>query len=465
MSTSTRASRSAQVGGPTTEASPRPAVRPRWPHRLRTYAVAAAAYLLVSIWMTGAWHHGFGLDRNQFLQDQPDPTGFVFFLRWWPWAILHDHNPFVVRGITWPAPYDAAWLTSVPGPALLGAPVTLLFGPIVTWNLYLILAPVASAFAMLAFLELLGAAPFPAGVGGFLFGFSAYEVGQLQGHLHLIVTFPVPLLALLLVGRLRGFVGSRTFIAATAALATFLVYTSLEITATATVFGIIAAALFAIWYHNEARALLHALWRDIAKAVGLVVVLSLPLLWYLASDLSASHELPNSPTYWSTDLLNFVIPTPTTALGGSLLQPMTSHFTGNSSEWGGYVGIVALLLTTLAIVDAVRSRRRWAVPLAIWTIFAAVATLGPYLHVDGVITRLPLPWWIPAHLPLLEGALPNRLMLYVSFAVAVWLGLWGSWAKTPRARAWRYGSLLLAVAVALPSPPGPHMVETTRPPE
>jgi hypothetical protein len=35
------------------------------------------------------------------------------------------------------------------------------------------------------------------------------------------------------------------------------------------------------------------------------------------------------------------------------------------------------------------------------------------------LLAVPLPWWIPAHLPVLDDILPNRLMVYVDLAAAI----------------------------------------------
>jgi hypothetical protein len=44
------------------------------------------------------------------------------------------------------------------------------------------------------------------------------------------------------------------------------------------------------------------------------------------------------------------------------------------------------------------------------TVIVAVLSLGPHLHVNGNVTPIPLPWAVVAHVPLMESALPSRLM-------------------------------------------------------
>ena len=88
---------------------------------------------------------------------------------------------------------------------------------------------------------------------------------------------------------------------------------------------------------------------------------------------------------------------------------MSSHFSGNASEWDAYLGIPLVLLLVLATV------RFWVLVIRTGGIVAAifaVCSLGPQLHVAGhQLSAIVLPWWIPAHLPLLENILPARLMM------------------------------------------------------
>jgi hypothetical protein len=97
---------------------------------------------------------------------------------------------------------------------------------------------------------------------------------------------------------------------------------------------------------------------------------------------------------------------------------ISSHFSGNASEWDAYLGIPLILLLVLATV------RFWKMPAirtaGLLALIIAVLSLGPHLNVQKhVLLALPLPWWIPAHIPVLDDILPNRLMVYVDLAAAV----------------------------------------------
>src|SRR5579862_7300458 len=60
-----------------------------------------------------------------------DPNLFVWMFAWWPHAISLGVNPFHSSAIWVPGGYDLAWTTSVPGLAVIFAPLTLVAGPVV----------------------------------------------------------------------------------------------------------------------------------------------------------------------------------------------------------------------------------------------------------------------------------------------------------------------------------------------
>ena len=72
-----------------------------------------------------------------------DPQIFVWSFAWWPHAILHGLNPFYTHQIWAPDGFNLAWATSVPGLAIAFAPLTLLFGPVLAYNVASIAMPLA----------------------------------------------------------------------------------------------------------------------------------------------------------------------------------------------------------------------------------------------------------------------------------------------------------------------------------
>lgn len=425
--------------------------------RSLVYLAGLALYAGAALWLTGIPGHDV---VHQMIDGGPDPQATVFFLKWWPWALLHGHNPFELRQLTWPATYDSAWLTSVAGPAVLGAPVTLLLGPVATWNLWLILAPVTAGLATLVLLETLEVGAVGAIAGGFVVGFSMFTVNEMEGHLFLTLFFPLPLLAALLIRRLRGQIRPAWFVALSILLAAFLLYTSTELFATATVAGLLGLLVLLIFYPKAFVNAGKRLAKELVGIVAGIAVLGAPLLAYALADLKIGNGSFQSPSRYSIDLLDYIVPTPRALVGGSLAGRLV-HFTGNGAEQFGYIGIGLALSCVLAMVAGLR-RRRWAAPFAIWTLLLAVFALGPELHLASDTTGLlPLPWGLASGIPVLKDALPTRLVVYVFLAVATWGALWTSWAPSRRQRLVRNLALVAGAVLVLPNPGWIHWVRPT----
>src|SRR6516165_6150806 len=120
--------------------------------------------------------HTTGWTRS-FLGKSGDPLSYIWFLNWWPFAIAHHLNPFLSNYVWYPKGYNFTWATAVPSAALLGAPLTLLGGPVLTYNFWLIMAPALSAWSAFLLTRYLTRDWAAALVGGYLFGFSTYELG------------------------------------------------------------------------------------------------------------------------------------------------------------------------------------------------------------------------------------------------------------------------------------------------
>src|SRR5439155_9870399 len=74
-----------------------------------------------------------------------DPSMFIWFFRWWPYALAHAQNPLVTHLLWAPHGVDLTAGTPIPGPSLVAAPLTLLAGPVVAYDVVMLLAPALSA--------------------------------------------------------------------------------------------------------------------------------------------------------------------------------------------------------------------------------------------------------------------------------------------------------------------------------
>jgi hypothetical protein len=350
-----------------------------------------------------------------------DPSLIMWFLRYWPWAAAHHLTSLQTHLVWQPAGLNLAWTTSVPLLALLGLPFTLLGGSILAFNLLTLAAPaLAAGAAYLLCLELFEV-PVAALIGGWLFGFSPYEAAQTIDHLNLDFTCLLPLLLLAVVRRLRGKSGRAFSVAAFGLLlgAQFLICP--EILATSALVSGIALAL-AVWLLPPRRPQFAALLLDLTLAAPIALLLSAPILYaMLTGPFDVAH-----PAQWSyifsTDLLNFILPTKTAAYGGAFFHHFSKTFSGGLDEQAGYLGLPVIVLLFIA------GRQFWRRPeyrlLFIVLVIVLLASLGPELHIAGHATGIALPWALLLHLPLLGAALPARMALYSSLLIAIILSGW-----------------------------------------
>jgi hypothetical protein len=379
-----------------------------------------------------------------------DPSSHVWFLAWWPHAIAHGLNPFVSRFVWAPSGYNLAGSTADPGPSLLLAPVTAAFGPVVAYNVLAVLAPVLSAWAAYLLCRHVSGATGPSLLGGYLFGFCTYELGQMMGHPNLALVAMVPLMVLLVLLRVEGRLSPRRFVVllAVSLVAQYLVST--EVLFTATVFGFLTLGLAALMMGGEVRGRLRALVPLVALAYGLAAVPLAPFLYYEARNLSHSPIYAFYPSYYSNDLLNFVVPTSLTRVGRGDFARVAAAFSGNVSEQSAYLGLpVVAMLFAFALG---RWRRRSTRLLLAALGLVCLASLGPVLHVGGTAT-MTLPWRWLVSLPLFKYALPGRFMLFAFLIVGVVAALWlaGPGEGEPAWRVWaRWSVAALAVLFLLP---------------
>lgn len=407
---------------------------------MRRDGLILAAYLAVSFLYFGvpiAAHPG-----RYLIGKGPDPTVLVWALAWWPYAILHWQNPIVTHAIWAPVGQNLAWAPSVPGLALLAAPITLTAGPAVSYNVLAIALPACSAWTAYLLCHYLTHALLPSIVGGYLFGFSAYELGQTEGHMQITAVFLVPLVALVVLRFLDGSFSARraTFMLGVLLALQLSFAAEVELTLTLTL-AVALAVGFAVV--PSARSRLRRLAGPLAGAYGLAALLNAPLLAYFFLDFQRGGV--NSPSNFPADLANLVIPTPLTWAGWHWTESISFRFLGNNAENGAYLGLPSLAIVAWYLW----SRRRTPIArfLSVMLAFGLVVELGFSLHVVGR-SYFSLPWSAVGNLPVLNSMLPVRYSMFVALGVAVAVACW---AATGAPRLVRAALLALAVVATAPS--------------
>ncbi len=165
---------------------------------MKNHAYWRAFLILISYALIASLYYGIGVLphlQSHYVGYQADPSLFIWMINWWPFAISHHLNPLYTHYLWQPVGYSVANATSIPALALLMWPMTKLFGAVASYNLLAIYLNALSAWTAYLLCRYLTKSTLSAWIGGFIFGFSTYQIGQtLGGHLNLLSTFILPLL-------------------------------------------------------------------------------------------------------------------------------------------------------------------------------------------------------------------------------------------------------------------------------
>ena len=379
-----------------------------------------------------------------------DQGFFAWSLVHWVEVLGHGQAPFLTDRIDAPGGFNLAWATTIPGPAILLAPLTALAGPLASYNLLAIAAPALAAWTAYLLCRHLTADPLASIIGGWAFGFSSYVLGETLNHLNLALVWTLPLIVLVVVRLVDGTLAPRRGAVALAALIGMQLLTFSEIAATGALVGaLVLVGALALGPDDARRRLARALpWIGAGFAGG--VAIASPLL-------IAAFRHPNPiaerirPDLYPLDLKNLWLPTQITWIGGARFQEESLRFAGNLTEQLGYVGPV---LIVVAIAGAVRWRHvRWVWIVVLGVIVSIVLALGAQLTIGGVPGRS-LPWQAVTHLPLIRLALPTRIVVFAWLGIAVLAALFAM--RDPRERpaiaGLRIGVAVIALACLLPAP-------------
>jgi hypothetical protein len=388
--------------------------------------IALAVYVLLAVTVfEGAWIDPAG----RWIGSPKDPQLFIWYLGWIPHQLSHGLNPLFTDYLAYPRGVNLMWNTSMIFPAVVLWPVTALFGPVVAYNLL-----ITGGIALSAWCGFLAARRFvdgdlPCFLAGLLYGFSPGLIAQALGHPHVVVALFPPIALLLgdevLVRRRMGPVVAGALAGVAAAIQ---LLTGEELLAVTLLIAALGVALLALMHRDQVRASVPY----VAKAAGAAVVVFAILAAYpLAFQFFGPQRVSGSvqgPDVYVSDLLAFFLPS-------GLI-----HFTGNVTENDAYVGLPLLALFGAGLVLG------WHVPRIRWVGLAALGvallSLGPHLHVDGIVTPIWLPWAIVGGLPLMGSALPARLMDVGFLGIGIVVAY--ACARALKAtRVWRYVAAVL----------------------
>jgi hypothetical protein len=364
-----------------------------------------------------------------------DPPLMMWYLAWWPHALASGTNPFLTHAYWAPDGFNLMWSTSIPLISLLAAPITTLFGPVVSLNTFCLLGLPLVAWSAFLLCEYLSENYWSSILGGYVFGFSPVLLGQLYfGRLHSLWVFPIPLVVYLSVRRFRGELSARCFVPLLVLLLVVQFLSSTEIFAISTLFGAMAFVIGWLTGPTDTRLRLRQFAFNLICAYAVVFLIISPLLYIMFL-----YPRPFSGPIWdermlSADILNFLIPTPLNALGGipwfdSISAPFNRGLPPEQ---------VAYLSWPLIAIAFLFAFKFWRQPLGRLLVdsllIILVCSLGQELMVWAHPTKIVLPW-VLFRWSILANAAPGRFCMYAFLVLALMVSLWlpaarmGRWAK------------------------------------
>ncbi|WP_435594594.1 glycosyltransferase [Streptomyces panacea] len=427
--------------------------------RLRTRArpvdlAVAGLFLLFSVLLyKGLWAD---LDRAYLADSMQDQNQWEWFFGVTADNVAHLRNPLFTTFQGRPDGVNLMANTVMLGLSVPLTPLTLLFGPTVTWALVLTLGLTVTAVAWYwLFLRRVTRVPSAAALGAALAAFAPPMMSHGTAHPNFLVLFMIPVIidrALSLCegrGEGRRAVRDAVLLGLFAAYQIFLGEEPLLLAA----MGMLIFALsYALAGPDVARAALRPLLRGLGIALAVCLPLvAFPLYWQFFGPQSYHSVLHgdnagNSPL----SFLEFS----GRALFGD--EARADALAMNRTEQNAFYGWP---LTALAFAIVVWLGRSPLVKALTGTVIvAALLSLGQKIRIPFTDVVLPGPWRALAHQPLFESVIESRVAMICAPALGVLIALAAARIKDLEPPAHRTVGLIALVAALLPILPTPQPV-------
>ncbi|MGP8005503.1 MAG: hypothetical protein ACLP2J_00490 [Acidimicrobiales bacterium] len=374
-----------------------------------------------------------------------DPGQGIWSLGWMPFALGHGLDPFVSGYLFAPDGINLLDNTSSLLPAFVLSPVTVLFGPIVSLNVALTLAPVVNACcAYAAVRRFTGWRP-AAFAGGLLYGFSPFVLtSSFVGHLQFAVLFVPPLLLIVLYETLVGTEWSprRSAVSVWVLLvAQFFIGT--EMLAITVMVAVIGLVVLACAYPSKVVPVIRRAARPLLYgAGGALVVLAWPMWMVVDGPRHFTGVQHAGIAFAGVSFRSIVDP------GAAATRPSAiGAFIGYVGAQGPSVLYVGIAMAVLVVLGVVALRRqavvRWCAGMTVITVLLA----GGVVFGDDFLAKPSwlAPWRIVDKLPLLGEAGPSHVagitMLFVGILFGMVLDRGYAFGRQ-RLRSYRRGSMV-----------------------
>ncbi|RZU74180.1 hypothetical protein EV384_2623 [Micromonospora kangleipakensis] len=436
----------------------RPAARRRWRWTPRRQDLAVhGVFLLAAVWVTSRiWADPAGRVAPLY---SSDPAQVQFFLAHSVRVVLHGEFPFYTDQFNYPDGVNLMANTAILALGIPMVPITLLFGPAVSFVTLVTLGLAGTAAAWYHVLSRhVVRTRLAAAVGGWFCGFSPAMLSHASWHPNIISQFLLPFIVWRVLVLTRATRPVRD-----GALLALLVTVQAFINEEILLFTALACGVFLLAVLAQRRELWSAAWRPLGAGLAVCGVLAGALLayplWVQFAGPMAYHGLSDTVRDYGNDIAAFFAAGSPT-LGGN--ERANVNLAPNYSEENAFFG---WSLSLLAVGIVVWLRREIVVrALAATGLFFAVLSLGERVSWwdRDLVTG---PWELLVRLPLLDAVVPTRFGLITTVVIGVLLSLAveRAWSlRTAERRTVRTLTVAGLVLALLPIAPLP-LQATTRP--
>ncbi len=314
---------------------------------------------------------------------------------WFLWefarAVVHGQNPFHTTLILYPIGANLAWATTDILCQIMAVPFSLLLGPVLTYNLTLVVQLALGAFFARLLCQRVCGDTAAATIGGMIFGFSPFLLAHAWGHLSLVTTFPLPVYVLAL-GRLLD--RDEPSWKDGAFLGLGLALIALANYEYALIFSFFTLLILAIDLGRAGLLMLKRLWLPLLTSAVVFLLCLAPIVLMMLKDYGVTKPATlGDATGFSADVLSFFVPSLQQSLLGHYVRMLPeSFFVGHGGIEGvEFVGLAAGIFAVIGCWAARGNQRRWAGRAMVAGIVFALLSLGPIVHILGSPSSLLAP--------------------------------------------------------------------------
>jgi hypothetical protein len=388
----------------------------RWP------VVVFAGYLVVAVLI---WNHVWigGHPAGVTTCGCGDPAQSIWSLGWLPYALGHGIDPLFSHSLFAPSGINLLDNTSSLLPALVLSPVTVLFGPIVSFNVALTLAPVVNACCAYAAVRRFSSWHPAAFAGGLLYGFSPFVLtNSFVGHLQFAVLFVPPLLLIVLYETLvvRQWSALRSA-ASLAALVVAQFFTGTEMLALTALVAVLGVVILVCAHPSKVAAVARQAGPPLLAGAGVALVILAWPIWLLAEGPQHFTGVQHPGIQFAGVSFRSIVEAGASATKPSAFGAFVGYL-GDQGPSNMYVGwALAVLLVAGVVVLWRQAIVRWCAALAVLTtLLAGGEAFGSNLFAAPSWVA---PWRLVDQLPLVAEATPSHVAGLTMLILGVLFGV------------------------------------------